>query len=99
MKKVIIAALLAMSATVAFSQHFHNHHRNNSDRVLGSVLTGIIIGAAVTRASQPEVVVQPPVYIPPPVHFPQVREYYPCIITVVDPRTGWPRQEFATCVR
>lgn len=99
MKKFTIAVLLLTAASAAFSQHFHNHHRHNSDRIIGSVITGMIIGAAVTRASQPDVVVQPPVYIPPPVHFPQQREYYPCIITVIDPRTGWPRQEFATCVR
>lgn len=98
--KSILVSFLLMFASSGYAQHNHNRHwHHHSDRGL-AVLSGVLVGIAVAKASQAEPQVQPPVYYPPvsvPPAYP--REFYPCIVWVPDARTGYPRQEFATCVK
>lgn len=100
MKKFLLGIILFFSAALALAQHHnrHGHHHPHPDRVLVPLIGGVLIGIAVAKSQQPDTPQNPPVYVPPVTPGP-VREFYPCIIWVQDPRTGLPRQEFATCIR
>ena len=99
MKRLVLFAVLILATFTAQAQHRNWHHNHNPEKILVPVLSGVLIGIAVSRSQQPEIQHPLPIYIPPPIVSQPNREFYPCIIWVPDPRTGMPRQEFATCVR
>lgn len=101
MKKLFLAVILAFTAVSVSAQHMNRHwqHNHNPERILVPMLGGVLIGIAVAKSQQQEAPPPVPVYVPPPITQSPVREFYPCIIWVQDPRTGYPRQEFATCIR
>lgn len=109
MKKTLVIALLAISASMP-SMAQHHYHRAGGGWV-APLVGGVVLGAIMARPpaySQPPVIVQqPPVVIQqPPVVAQQpsyfgspYKEYYNCLVQVYDPNSGVYRNEVATCVR
>lgn len=102
MKKVIVALLLAVTATApAYAW---------GDREQG-ILSGIAGVLLWQRLNQPQVIQQVPVPVPAPapviIHPNQpsvyngidLRSYYNCLVTVYDPLTNTYRNQVMTCVR
>ena len=77
MKKVLIAGLIALGAVGSVqAQHYHHGHgHRHHGNVAGAVIGGMILGAVIERATQPQVIYAPQPQVIYQQTYPQVYEY------------------------